>query len=314
MMSSTGRALLFALAAFLVGIAFAPSMATAEVQVPNPAPRPEKAPNPRAVLPAPEATPTGSKAKAADIPAAGSYPNGRVIILRGLGNVFSRGMDQIAKDLKSRGVEVNLQNHSRWQGLSAKLIADYRADPTDVAPVILIGHSLGGAASIVMSNWLVQNRVPVRLAVIFDAVGQIPSVNGGVQEVMNFYKPKGYGQEIKAGSGFKGTINNVDLTDRTDIDHLNIDKDPVIQKEVVAAVMAILAEANGAKPARKSAPPAKTGPPAEPATVPVAEAEEPPAMTAATAAAEPPAPLPAATAPAPDPAPLSDVGEAAAAD
>lgn len=301
MMSSTRRALLFALAALLVGLAFGPSLATAQVQVPNPTPRPQVTPNPKAVLPAPEATSTSTsgKAKTADIPGPGNYPNGRVIILRGLGNVFSRGMDQIAKDLKARGVNVNLQNHSRWQGISAKLIEEYRANPNQVSPIILIGHSLGGDASIVMSNWLTLNRVPVRFVVIFDAVGQIHPVNAGVQELVNFYKAKGYGQEIKASPNFTGNINNIDLTDRTDIDHLNIDKDPVIQAEVIASVMKIIAEANGGKPARKSkpAPVAAAEPPAALAPTASAKPEEPPAETAAADKAEPATPEPASATP-----------------
>lgn len=318
----TRFALLSVLAAFLVGIAFLPTLAEAQVQVPNPTPRPQVVPNPKAALPTPAvvATTSTATADAIDIPAAGSYPRGRVIVLRGLGNVFSRGMDAMAKDLKARGVNVNLQNHSRWQSISAQLISDYRANPTEVGPIILIGHSLGGDAAIVMSNWLIQNRVPVRLVVVFDAVGQIHPIDAGVEEVVNFYKPKGYGKEVKGSANFAGTINNVDLTDRTDIDHLNIDKDPVIQQEVIARVMKILAVANGAKPARKAAPVAKTTPPAEtaPATTATAPAEAP-ATAEATPAATPVATAPepqetAAAAVEPEPSPASEPAPAAAAD
>jgi hypothetical protein len=133
-------------------------------------------------------------------------------------------------------VPVTLSNHSKWQTISAKLIQEYRANPKEVAPVILIGHSLGGDASIVMSNWLAQNGVPVRFVVIFDAVAQTHPITGGVQEVLNFYKPKGYGQEVKAAPSFRGEIRNVDLTERKDINHVNIDEDPVLQAEVTADV------------------------------------------------------------------------------
>jgi pimeloyl-ACP methyl ester carboxylesterase len=299
-MLPTRQALLSVLVAFLVGIAFMPTLASAQVQVPNPTPRPKVVPNPNATLPTPKPAATNPAAKPAstaqveDIPAAGAYPVGRVIVLRGLANVFSRGMDAIAKDLKARGVNVNLQNHSRWQSISAQLIADYRADPKQIAPIILIGHSLGGDAAIVMANWLIQNRVPVRMVVVFDAVGQIHPIDAGVEEVVNFYKPKGYGKEVKASANFSGMINNVDLTDRTDIDHLNIDKDPVIQQEVIASVMKILATANGAKPVRKATPVAKAAPPAE---------ATPPATGTAPATGAPPAEAAAATVPAPAPAP-----------
>ncbi|MGF2076044.1 hypothetical protein, partial [Enterococcus casseliflavus] len=74
--------------------------------------------------------------------------------------------------MEALGLPVSTYNHSRWQTISAKLIEEYRANPQQVVPIILIGHSLGGDASIVMSNWLALNGVPVRLVVIFDAVAQ----------------------------------------------------------------------------------------------------------------------------------------------
>ena len=171
---------------------------------------------------------------------AGEFTHGRVIILRGLANVFSRGMDKLAKDMKALGIPVLLSNHSRWQMIAADLIKDYKANPKETAPIIFVGHSLGGDASIVMANWLAQNGVPVRFIVIFDAVTQTHPVIGGVQEVLNFYKPKGYGQEVLAAPSFRGEIRNVDLTDRKDINHTNIDEDPVLQAEVTADVVKYL--------------------------------------------------------------------------
>ena len=219
---------------------------------------------------------------------------------------------------------VLLSNHSRWQTISAKLIAEYKANPKEVLPVILIGHSLGGDASIVMSNWLAQNGIPVRFVVIFDAVAQTHPIIGGVQEVLNFYKPKGYGQEVKAAPSFTGVIRNVDLTERKDINHVNIDEDPVLQAEVTADVVKYLTETGG-KP-KKSTPTAKAAPPAKPpaetaaatatapaapgtapaGTAPVAAAGTAPA-TAGTAPAVAEAPKPVkATPPAPDAEPLPD--------
>jgi hypothetical protein len=328
-MMTSRRTFFSALAALLIGVVMLPEFAAAQVQVPNPVPRPKVVPNPKAALPvAPSAT---TKTAEPAVVVAGDFTHGRVIVLRGLANVFSRGMDKLAKDLKALGVPVMLSNHSRWQTISAKLIEEYRADPKETAPVILIGHSLGGDASIVMSNWLAQNGVPVRFVVIFDAVAQTHPITGGVEEVLNFYKPKGYGQEVKAAPSFRGEIRNVDLTERKDINHVNIDEDPILQSEVTADVIRILTESQ--KPARKSTPVAKAAPPAEtpaaaatapattttvpagaPGTAPaVAEPHTPPAATttppadsapAATPPAEP-APAPAAAAETP-PAPAAE--------
>jgi thioesterase domain-containing protein len=227
------RAFLSALAAFSVGVAGAGTFAGAETQVPLPTPRPQKAPNPKAVLPTP---PAGSVA-------AGTYTNGRLILLRGLYNFFSRGMDAMAVKFKALGVPVILDNHSHWQSIADRTIRDYKADK-NVAPIIIVGHSLGGDAALVMSNWMAQNGVPVRFIVVFDAVAQTHPIIGGVEEVLNYYKPKGYGQDVKAAPSFKGKIENIDLTERKDIDHLNIDKIEPLQEEVIARVMAILDAAN----------------------------------------------------------------------
>ena len=233
---------------------------------------------------------------------AGDFTHGRVIVLRGLANVFSRGMDKLAKDLKALGIPVTLSNHSRWQTISAKLIEEYRANPKEVAPIILIGHSLGGDASIVMSNWLAQNGVPVRFVVIFDAVAQTHPIIGGVQEVLNFYKPKGYGQEVKPAPSFRGEIRNVDLTDRKDINHVNIDEDPVLQAEVTADVVKYLTETG--KP-KKSTPVAKTAPAGgDPRCGGDRSRHDGDGSGHAPASAEPPAPAAATTPPA-DPAPAT---------
>ncbi len=303
------RAFLSVLAALLIGIAGLPSLAAAQAQVPNPILRPQKAPNPNAKLPVPETTNAAKsatpEAKPATPPVAGDFTHGRVIVLRGLYNFFSRGMDKVAKDLKALGAPVHLSNHSHWQEISDKLIAEYRANPKEVLPVILIGHSLGGDASIVMSNWLAQNGIPVRLVVIFDAVAQTHPIIGGVQEVLNFYKPKGYGQEVNAAPSFTGVINNVDLTERKDIDHLNIDKDPILQAEVIARVIEILNESVG-KPARKKSPPpvAKAAPPAKPTTPDTTAATAPAAAGTTPAAGTAPATVGTAPAVAAAPAPV----------
>ncbi len=299
--AATRRPLLFALAVLLIGLAALQGHALAQSQVPTPVLRPQKAPNPNAKLPVPEAaaTATAPAAKSSvSVKPAGPFDNGRVIVLRGLANIFSRGMDKLAKDLKAQGVPVQLSNHSRWQMIAADLIKDYKANPKQVAPVILIGHSLGGDASIVMSNWLAQNGVPVRFVVVFDAVAQTHPIIGGVQELLNFYKPKGYGQEVRAAPSFRGNIRNIDLTDRKDIDHLNIDEDPVLQAEVTNDVLKILNEAN--KPARKSVRVAKAPPPAEPAAAPpVASAPAAPGTVPASAETVPPAEAAPAAAPPP---------------
>ena len=202
---------------------------------------------------------------------------GRVIILRGLYNVFSRGMDSMWRKFDNLGIDATLDNHASWKRIADKVIEQYKTEK-NVAPIILIGHSLGADACLVMANWLGLNRVPVRLVVTFDGVAVTHPLMANVQEIVNFYKPNGYGRKVDVVDKFPGTLNNVDLTKRTDIDHLNIDKDPVLQEEVIAKVLDILkvkppkgkAPANAAAPDKSAPKPqgVSTNPPADAAPKP----------------------------------------------
>lgn len=168
------------------------------------------------------------------------YGYGRVILLRGLANVFSRGMDKMAAELKLYGVPVTLENHSQWHRLADQIIADYKAKKA-VLPIILVGHSLGADASLVMANWLAYNHVPVRLVVAFDGVADINPITNPTVEVINYFKPTGgYGKKVTAAPNFAGSLTNIDLSDRKDIGHLNIDKIGALQDETILKILDIM--------------------------------------------------------------------------
>ena len=231
------RAVLVALAGFIPGLSAPLASSNAEDKPPLPPPRPSYAPKGSE-----EVVTSANMSVTVPKPPPGGYKRGRIIILRGLQNIWSRGMDQLAKKFEAQGVKsVILDNHVRWQKIANDAIADYKTDK-NITPIIIIGHSLGGDAALVMSNWMAQNGVPVRLIVVFDAVADTHPLEGGIQEVINFYKPHGYGQEVTGSKRFTGTITNVDLTTRKDIGHLNIDENQTLQDEVLAKSLTILKE------------------------------------------------------------------------
>jgi hypothetical protein len=208
----------------LAGFAFGPAVAQ---DVPTPAPRP-KLTAPRTAAPA---------APTARVEAG----HGRVFLLRGLVNVFSLGMDTLARKLRAEDIPVRVTNFTNWRGYAAVLVDLYRSD-TSIAPVVIIGHSLGADGAIEMGNFLAGSGVPVRLVVAFDGVHS-HTVSPGVQEVINYYKADGWGKLVEAGPGFKGKLTNVDLSDRAEIDHLNIEKSPALHAEVVAKLVGIFGAA-----------------------------------------------------------------------
>jgi hypothetical protein len=217
--------------AILAAAAIALGPASAQ-DVPRPVPRPDVSPPASAVMPA------ATRAAPAQTPA---ETGGNVFMLRGLMNVFSLGMDTLARKLRAKDIPVRVMNYTRWRDIAPGIVREYQDDQS-VAPVVIIGHSLGADGAINMGNFLAENGVPVRLVVAFDGVHDGHTVSPGVEEVINYYKADGWGKLVEAEPGFKGKLINVDLSDRTEIDHLNIEKSPALHAEVVARLVDIFAQ------------------------------------------------------------------------
>lgn len=173
-----------------------------------------------------------------------AHDQGYVVVLRGLMNIWSRGMDTVARELEARGIRVHLDNHRHWKELAEDVAKKYQADRS-VAPIILVGHSLGANAAVLMAEKLGQYRVPVRLIVTFDGMAHtedsVGTVSYNVQEVVNFYNSKLLGMEMVPGRGFSGKIDNVDVQGQRGRGHLKVDKNPELQARTVSVVLQALA-------------------------------------------------------------------------
>ena len=64
-----------------------------------------------------------------------------VYLMRGLLNVFSLGMDQIANRLEQQGIHASVHNHMLWSSVANDAAAAYRSGR--VKTIILVGHSSG---------------------------------------------------------------------------------------------------------------------------------------------------------------------------
>ena len=189
-----------------------------------------------------------ASAKEASTPAVKEMTYGHVYLLRGLGNVWSRGIDKLKGKLDAQGVRTSLSNHRHWKEIVDEATEKYRADKS-FGPIILIGHSLGADASVLIARKLGENNVPVRLMVSFDRVAEVGPVSANVEQVLNFYKGSSWGKEMVPSKYFKGKMENVDLRDNHDIGHLNIDQNPELQTRVIDLVMETLKQ-KGARSAR----------------------------------------------------------------
>src|SRR5262249_6049928 len=118
------------------------------------------------VAPAATATPAAEAAPGKPAPAR-PHRGGRahVYLLRGLMNIFSLGMDDLAAKIRSRGIDATVYNYTDSHALVAEITAKYKAGKH--GPIILIGHSLGANAVMLMGQEFGKRGVPVALIVPF---------------------------------------------------------------------------------------------------------------------------------------------------
>ncbi|MDB5503460.1 MAG: hypothetical protein JWR89_3362 [Tardiphaga sp.] len=193
-----------------------------------------------------------------DAEAATGRKPGHVYLLRGLLNVFSLGMDQLAYKIEAVGITATVHNHTAWSGLADDMIANYRSGKRE--PIILIGHSAGADATISIARKLQQANVPVALIANFDPVSPDP-VPPNVKQIVNYYVPAGWGAAVAADARFKGSLANINENGQAN--HFSIDKSDALHAKTIALILR--AVGNGGprrgpakpKPAQVSAAPAE---------------------------------------------------------
>jgi pimeloyl-ACP methyl ester carboxylesterase len=155
-----------------------------------------------------------------------------VYLMRGLMNIFSLGMDQLAIQIGRNGIAASVYNHSLEQAVVDEIAQKYRAG--DHGPYILVGHSLGADAVMVMAQALNARGVPVALVVPFDGTGSYAAPKN-VACVLNLTQRQ-YAY-MRPGPGFHGKLSNVDVSSDTSIDHFTIDKSPRLQAVALQSVL-----------------------------------------------------------------------------
>jgi hypothetical protein len=160
---------------------------------------------------------------------------GHVYLMRGVLNVFSLGMDQLALKFQKIGVAATVQNYLGWRGLADEIAASYRNGNRE--PVILMGHSAGADATVDVARRLQASGVPVALIVNFDPVSPAP-VPPNVNQIVNYYVPAGWGAAVVPDKSFKGKLANVNES-ATD-NHFSVDKSDDLHRKTIAAVLKVI--------------------------------------------------------------------------
>jgi hypothetical protein len=160
----------------------------------------------------------------------------KVLLLRGWFGVFSTGLDRIAEELRAKGIKAEVAGHLSWSTAVTEIVRERAAGAT--APLVLVGHSQGANNIIDIARSLEAHKIPVTLLVTLAPYMQNP-IPGNVVRAINYYQSPGWGAAIVPEPGFHGKIVNINVADAWSVSHVNIDKSPKIQAEIVREIAAL---------------------------------------------------------------------------
>ena len=157
-------------------------------------------------------------------------PRGRVVLLRGLANVFSTGMDVLETTLRAAGYDASVHNHLAWNAQADAALALAREGRLP-RPFAVIGHSLGADDGIRLAARFGQATGMMDVLVTFDPV-LVRRVPRGPALVRNYYQGADIwgGGRLTAARGFTGRLENRPVRGNN---HFTIDLDPALHREVI---------------------------------------------------------------------------------
>jgi pimeloyl-ACP methyl ester carboxylesterase len=170
------------------------------------------------------------------VASAATNPGGhkKVYLLRGLTNVLSPGIDQLADELRKRNIDATVANHVFSDSLATEAIEDCKSGR--VSSIVLVGHSLGASAAVSMAEQLRQAGLRVALIVTLDPIVKTVVPNN-VHLLKNFYLSSGVGTTVERGGKFRGLLQNVDMG-RSDLGHVSLTTAPSVQKRIMQDILA----------------------------------------------------------------------------
>src|SRR6202035_1431312 len=174
---------------------------------------------------------------APDTTAPAVAPRARAYLFRGaLGPIFSRGVDGLTERIKQAGITADVYGFTICRLIAAGAIRQYREDP---APIILIGHSMGGYCALIFSEILQAENISVSLVVTIDPPQISPDVPLNIERYINIFLSKSVlgGSHMKPKPGYRGHYASFDLSEHEEVSHINVEKLDVIQEQLVSKVV-----------------------------------------------------------------------------
>ena len=160
-----------------------------------------------------------------------------VYLLRGVLNIFSLGLDDIAAQLRAQGIPVTVANFASWSSLAEEAAAAYKSGR--IKTIVLVGHSSGATALPDMVAKLDQLGAPVKLAIGLDSVFRT-RLSGRVGRYVNFYIANGNGEPVAKTAQFQGKLENINVQNVPGVGHMSIEKNQIMQRKVISEIDAVV--------------------------------------------------------------------------
>jgi hypothetical protein len=165
----------------------------------------------------------------------------RAYLFRGFaGMVFSRGTDKLAERIQEAGFKATVDEALRCPVIANDAVRDYRNDP---APIVIVGHSVGGACAISLAETLEAEQIPVSLIVTTEPNRITRKVPLNVARYINIYQSDSFlgGFDVVPAPGYQGLYASYDIAEHKKISHVNMEKDGAIQEQVMSKILQVAA-------------------------------------------------------------------------
>jgi len=163
-------------------------------------------------------------------------PPPKIYLFRGaMGPIFSTGMDRLEEKLTKAGFSANVYEFTICRWIGDRAIASYKESP---APIVLIGHSMGGLCSVVISEMAAKENIPISLVIAIDPAHATGDVPLNVERFINIFLSDSVlgGGDVVAVPGFRGHYASYDLKENSRVSHINIEKSDDIHRQIIDMV------------------------------------------------------------------------------
>ncbi|WP_092185278.1 LysM peptidoglycan-binding domain-containing protein [Bradyrhizobium sp. cf659] len=163
-------------------------------------------------------------------------PPPKIYLFRGaMGPIFSTGMDRLSEKLTKAGFSADVYEFTICRWIGDRAITSYKESP---APIVLIGHSMGGLCSVVISEMAAKENIPISLVIAIDPAHATGDVPLNVERFINIFLSDSVlgGGDVVAVPGYRGHYASYDLKENNRVSHINIEKSDDIHRQIVEMV------------------------------------------------------------------------------